>query len=558
MDSIKITSWTGENQTVFEKMLESDNLTFFDPNHLDLATDFKNKHAGRVSHFKFDPKGGALDSTNGFSRPSLTYEKNEEIARLSGNITFLSGRSLRSLLVKYPYRSKYVVYRTNIDANLAIAWPGLARRIRLGAKRNNAQIIYKGKIETSFAGKKETWAIIENRNARVPTHFSLDERVGAGGFISFLNDNKICYVILRFFEKLPEKYREGGDIDMLVADEDLPKVSAFLEANPGGEMVDMYGVSTPASTSMLPYHPPYLSRKILENKRIGPGSASVPSDIDYLNSFIYHCLYHKGLSSGIPTSFKNLKPSSTPDNNYALKIEELAHEIGLKLDITLEGLDNYMIECGWRPHIDTLEFIAPNNEWVENLLKSLKEKDEIGLNVCIIKKGAISDNIFEEIVTEFESHDLTIIRSEILSDEQAQTAFNHLRGGNWTSTGNDIFHPGAAIVLADTKDLVLHARHKGMTINRIRDVKIALRRKLDTEKESYIHVTDNTTQALEYLNVLFPNQIEELLKEVNIITSNKPKGIDIKSHTKLHKIRLTAQLKVLSKKFKAIIARSLG
>ena len=160
------------------------------------------------------------------------------------------------------------------------------------------------------------WVVLKNSNAMVPTQFTLDEKIGVQGFIEFLNLKIKDYVFIRFFEKLPNLNREGGDLDIVVSDEKWGLLKEFLFNNPGKILIDMYGVSKPSNGVMLPYYPPKIAKQIINNSVIGPAKAKVPNNQDYLLSFIYHCVYHKGYTSGIKSISENYKTRVKPDNDY--------------------------------------------------------------------------------------------------------------------------------------------------------------------------------------------------------------------------------------------------
>ena len=86
-----------------------------------------------------------------------------------------------------------------------------------------------------------------------------------------------------------------------------------------------------------------IARQILKNSVIGPGGAKVPNNEDYLHSFIYHCVYHKGYTSGIKSVRENYKTRVPPDNDYTAHIYKLAKLNSVHFDqINLEMLDEYM------------------------------------------------------------------------------------------------------------------------------------------------------------------------------------------------------------------------
>ena len=139
----------------------------------------------------------------------------------------------------------------------------------------------------------------------------------------------------------------------------------------------------------------------------------VPSPKDHLFSFIYHCLYHKGLTSGIPTKYKKLSPSINPDNDYLAEIKKISEAAGVRNEcLTLEDLDAFMKEAGWRPHIDTLDLLSSTNRWLVAHLKSEIYKEELEL-LCVCQKGFF--DIWE--INDFKS-DLIIEGFEILNEEK--------------------------------------------------------------------------------------------------------------------------------------------
>ena len=44
---------------------------------------------------------------------------------------------------------------------------------------------------------------------------------------------------------------------------------------------------------------------------------------------------------------------------------------------------------------------------------------------------------------------------------------------------------------------------------------MALRKEFDVGNQSHIHMTDNTYQSLEYIDVLFPNKLNQIKKDIH-------------------------------------------
>ena len=97
-------------------------------------------------------------------------------------------------------------------------------------------------ISTSIIPSNQKYSsIVLNSN-----HFYLSANIGVEKLIAWLNGNNIKYVVLRFFERLPNLHRKGGDIDLLVADEDEEMVKAFLADNASDKSGLFLGVWTPS------------------------------------------------------------------------------------------------------------------------------------------------------------------------------------------------------------------------------------------------------------------------------------------------------------------------
>ena len=439
----------------------------------------------------------------------LRYAGSDELTQSTGELAVLCGRRILNTVARYPYRAKFTLLEVSIfNPLLLLSAVGLARRMNIGRKDPNAEIKFRGAI--FFEGLRfRPFFLFENPNARVTNHFSISSDIGFGGFLNFLNDTGKQYSVLRFFEKLPEGNREGGDLDVLVADDLFNEASDFLLRNSGSQMIDMYSVSGPSNAARIPYHTPYLSQKILDEAAEFKGY-SVPSARNYLNSFIYHCLYHKGLSAGIPTMYSELKISESPDNDYLAKIKELAAAVGEIPGETLEELDEYMLAAGWRPHTDTLELLTSGNKWIMRKLRDSPRASEVTLTACILKSGFYDANTAASFEAELERCGFGVLRKEDLSGERALLARNHLRGGNWSASGEESFFPKTVYILFDATKTGYAVRSFSAEYNP-RPKKLKLRRCFDTGYQSHIHMTDDTHQCVEYIDIMYPGELENYM-----------------------------------------------
>ena len=495
----------GKNFLKFIEQSKSSNITFFTNKKKytksSLNKEFRNT---LINNYTFDKKNDSNAITE-FS----------EVGRNCGDISFLEGKSSRVLLMKYPYRARYVCVKISLNPSFLLSLPGLLRRLFIGVKRLNSRIdiIHVGKLP--LLKSSSYWIVIQNTNAMVPTQFSLSEEIGIKGFLDFLNKEIKDYVVVRFFEKLPELNRPDGDLDIMVKDHVWEKTKSYLLQNPGKLMIDMYGESTPASGSMLPYYPTHLANSILNESVEGPGNSKVPNVINYLHSFIYHCIYHKGYTSGLSSRFFKNKQVHLADNDYEGHIKRIAKLADVEItDLTMEGLDEYMKTVGWRPHIDTLMFIALTNSWLKKHLESINLEKEIGLSVIIIKNKGIIENKSQLIKEHIIKNNYKLLFEKTFTDSEVEKYSKILRGGNWTMgvNGDKNFLPRKILIIQDVTDYTKFLNIFNIKYNSIRTLKTKLRKQFDNTEESIIHATDNSAQAIEYMEEI--NLDSKFVKEI--------------------------------------------
>ncbi len=183
-----------------------------------------------------------------------------------------------------------------------------------------------------------------------------------------LHETGATYVVIRWFEKLP--LNPEGDIDFLIADGALPDIEALLSRKRGGIPCDLYSESGRPGFRYgnIAYYPPSLAGRILERRTLHKNVVSVPCPEDHFFSLAYHCLYHKGLDCGLPTSQRSLRPVSRPNHDYLGTLAALASELGLKVELNMEALETLLHASGWRPPRAMLERLAIDNVWIRDYL----------------------------------------------------------------------------------------------------------------------------------------------------------------------------------------------
>jgi hypothetical protein len=167
------------------------------------------------------------------------------------------------------------------------------------------------------------------------------------------------YAVLRWFETLPD-VEPGNDIDLLVSDEDLPAAEALLtpyRPYAAAQKVDLYSAGGRPGTTFggAPYFPPALAARVLDGAVLLHDAYRVPAPADHLDSLAFHAVYHKGPASGLPSAST---AAVTPAGRMAVTLERLARDSGLRLDLSLEGLERHLASRGLLPAEETVARLA--------------------------------------------------------------------------------------------------------------------------------------------------------------------------------------------------------
>jgi hypothetical protein len=193
-------------------------------------------------------------------------------------------------------------------------------------------------------------------------HFLLScrRRKSIIGFFNHLDECGCRYVVLRWFEGLPDiKY--GVDIDILVHDDDADTMKSLLKhyIEKEGIFYDLYSVNgTVYDWEGSPYYPPFAACGILERAEKNEAGIMVPSKEDYFFSLAYHVLYHKGVTAGLPVSKEQPPIYTNPRHDYKKTLLYLAQELGLDINIDMNSLKQLLTKKGWLPTSELMEKIS--------------------------------------------------------------------------------------------------------------------------------------------------------------------------------------------------------
>ncbi len=380
---------------------------------------------------------------------------------------------------------------------------------------------------TSFDGAERKLLVWRNRRRTTGgARRYIPYRLGVKGFLEQLQDDQRKHVVLRWFESLPA-VMPGEDLDLLIDDAELAQVQRCLDSGPGLQPVDLYTHTGLPSTDFrsLPYYPPAIARQLLDEAHEHRRLCRVPSPEHHFLSLAYHALYHKGVSSGLPMSQADDGTSTPCDHDYAAILRRLGEEAGYHGPITLESLDAYLAEKGWRPSHDMMARLARHNKWLgTRLAKESKSDADNGLAVFLLRERGLQRGGVARVKRLLEEVGFCIAEAREFDPVEATVAAQVVRGGNWgpgpwPASGG---LPAAIIVAYDHAPLPLNRRQqkkypfavnaRTLCKDRIRD---EFNRDVpDHEHCNVVHSSDNGHEATEYIRAICRMHADEVLEKV--------------------------------------------
>ncbi len=361
-----------------------------------------------------------------------------------------------------------------------------------------------------------------------PGRRRIPKSLGVQGLLDALRREEIDYVVLRWFDQLPE-IEEGEDVDLLVSDEHAPAIDRLLtvSGDEGTTPCDVYSVAGRAGFKWknTTYYPPHLAQGMLSRAVPHRSGARVLSPEDHFHALAFHALYHKGYIAGLPVSASEGPRLASADHDYRGVLAGLAEDLGKSVEITMEGLDHYLDQAGWRPSLDTLGKWSPWNPWAEELHDTLLGSDPVpeGLAVLIVRERARDQSSLESIARLAREHGFVQLGLELLTPEVAETAARSLRGGDWGAGPYPVSggKPAAVLVALDPSPVSpapeqLRA-HPGLDNGRLPTFKDAVRawwneQHPPEERCNILHTSDSARHARHYLGILLPEAAEQLME----------------------------------------------
>ena len=351
--------------------------------------------------------------------------------------------------------------------------------------------------------------------------------LGIEAFLRRLQASGIRHAVLRWFENLP-MLPPGEDLDLLVEDNRLDAVRAMLEEGPGIQPVDLYSVSglPGADYRAMPYFPTSIAEELLERAVDHRGLCRVPAAREHFLSLAYHALYHKGTACGLPSGSRQTR-SPKCDHNYAVVLKQLARRLNLDVDITLEELDAVLDGHGWRPPHDMLVRLARNNAWLRSMLHqpNAESAADDRLAVFLVRQEALRRGGVERAAGFIESHGFRVLAKHMIEEASCTRVARTIRGGNWGKGPRPLSGgpPVAAIVAYDPAP-IMPTRRQRRRFPFVANARLLCKEKIRDEFNkglpadqhcNVIHSSDNGREALDYLRIVMPGSVEEVLRSIN-------------------------------------------
>ena len=193
----------------------------------------------------------------------------------------------------------------------------------------------------------------------------------------------------------------------------------------------------------------------------------------------------------------------------------LSEAANIEFDGTMEDAESILESAGYIPKLDTLSAISRVNSWVKKRYFEDKVVLEKGLSVVILKSIVDGRGWLDSIENDFYENGYKILKFERFDEDRVQILSRVLRGGNWyvPMPNKYDYLPKYAYLLLDENLKKPYENQIGTKESRIRILKEMLRKKYDNSLFSFIHATDDTSQACEYVEDIWPQECEKTYRQ---------------------------------------------
>lgn len=350
--------------------------------------------------------------------------------------------------------------------------------------------------------------------------------IGRMEFFEILNHREVDYVLLRWWENLPD-IPDGEDLDILIRDEHRRKLNDLLTFNDNGtgNKCDIYTLcgSKYGSHMGLPYFQYHLGATLLKTRVMYRG-AFVPAPEPYFASLAYHAVFHKGKNSGLQGFGKVVVPV---EHEYPKILADQAQKLNINIDIAVTPLYNWLKERQFAPAEDTLTKLVEIRPELSFLQEPLSSDIRGGdLIVYVVRERIVRDGLVDDFINYLSKQYLfDVIDVRLLDANEKKKCFGFIRGGKW-DRGPYKYSGGAPVALVVVFDqypnpLSREESEKQPRVTNINNIKAKYeyREKVHAmrlNKGNYngIHSSDNELDAWYYISLVGEEYRKKILNAV--------------------------------------------
>jgi hypothetical protein len=372
-------------------------------------------------------------------------------------------------------------------------------------------------------GKKSRKSKMRNRRYIPP-------ELGVEGFFDALNGEGINYAVLRWFDHLP-LVEPGEDIDILFDDDAMARLDRYFikHRKKGAIPCDIYSAGgLPGSAFQgLPYFEQRLAEEILANTVMIKGKFKAPDPERHFRSLAYHAVYHKAHSSGLPLNTGEPPLKQVKDHDYAAVLQELAGQLGLEAEISLNGLHACLAKLNWAPGVDTIRKLSITRPVLKLFLKQSHANSDNDHQLCVyvVRDWAHKRGLIPWIVANLQFYGFDVKLVHELDEKEREAARSGIRGGNWNQGPWPVSGGAPAAIIAacdytpEPPDDELLRSQPFVRNARFVSMKTLLRNGInrylpDHLKTNPVHSADDDIEAWDYLETVSPHLVKQVKESV--------------------------------------------
>ena len=326
-------------------------------------------------------------------------------------------------------------------------------------------------------------------------------------------------MLLRGAECVP-----GDDVDVLIEDDHVPRVTDFLTANAprDGVKIDVYGVRGHHGTT---YHreahlPVALGLRMLADRRPHACGACVPAPHDALLGLLYHAVYHKPEQSGLHWR----DPEAGADTRYREELTRHLREAGVTLPLTLRDAHNLLVDAGFGVTPQRLtQYVQHDFRHRRKVYFHARLLDQPAgeMNLFVIRDVAVRTGWCQRLLDELHRH-YDVVATNTVSWITRLRGVHRMRGGKWRRGGK----PRLAVVVFDAAPSATSEAQRAQhpfVFNANQFIKQHWRERFvsgagTSPKANPIHSTDNEAEAIGHLPLFFnPREQREIFERVAVL-----------------------------------------